>query len=325
MAGSLKVGFHLFRPNNLNIEQQSNLSFYSLLVSLLKLCILVAFLTVLRLEIRFVEQTAPGRYSACASATVRCTLRDGTMHEDCGGGSADNMRSKADAIMKAEKEAVTDARKRTLKNFGLRLGLSLYDREHLRRMRTGTENSAPIKDEDTAGPTESRPPLPERNTLSSPSTRAARNLWSPNTNNPPRLQGGFSESMQDTSGRETRNQHHIKRTPGGPAPPLKSGTFPARRMPSSIEQPSTTSIGPNPAFSTEIGHHTPWEARKRHMHPASMPGNASSVTSSIYKMKAATVQNFQTINRVPPSTTASAPLDQREIDELTSIAFQDVK
>lgn len=99
---------------------------------------------VVRLDIRLVEQTSPGRHSACVSATVRVTLRDGTMHEDCGGGTADNMRSKGDAIIKAEKEAVTDARKRALKQFGPRLGLSLYDKEHVRRMGNGTENSAPL-------------------------------------------------------------------------------------------------------------------------------------------------------------------------------------
>lgn len=85
------------------------------------------------LDIRFVD-SVNGRHSACVCATVRVTLRDGASHEDRGGGIAENMRSKGEAILKAEKEAVTDATKRALKNFGLRLGLSLYDRQHLRDM-----------------------------------------------------------------------------------------------------------------------------------------------------------------------------------------------
>lgn len=88
---------------------------------------------IVNLDLRFVDE-ARGRYSACVSATVRITLRDGTTREDRGGGISENVRSKGEAIVKAEKEAITDATKRALKNFGLRLGLSLYDRQHLRDM-----------------------------------------------------------------------------------------------------------------------------------------------------------------------------------------------
>ncbi|PXF42102.1 DNA repair protein RAD52-like [Gracilariopsis chorda] len=88
---------------------------------------------IVQLDTRYVEENR-GRFSACVSATVRITLRDGCTREDRGGGLAENMRSKGEAIMKADKEAVTDATKRALKNFGLRLGLSLYDRQHVRDM-----------------------------------------------------------------------------------------------------------------------------------------------------------------------------------------------
>lgn len=89
--------------------------------------------TIVSLDLRFID-SSNGRHTACVCATVRVTLRDGTSHEDRGGGIAENMRSKGEAFMKAEKEAVTDATKRALKNFGLRLGLSLYDRQHVREM-----------------------------------------------------------------------------------------------------------------------------------------------------------------------------------------------
>lgn len=88
---------------------------------------------IVALDLRFVDECG-SRFNACVSATVRVTLRDGAYREDRGGGNAENMRSKGEAVLKAEKEAVTDATKRALKNFGLRLGLSLYDRQHVRDM-----------------------------------------------------------------------------------------------------------------------------------------------------------------------------------------------
>lgn len=97
---------------------------------------------VVQLDLRYLDERG-GRFSACVCATVRITLRDGTFREDRGGGAADNMRGKGEAILKAEKEAVTDATKRALKNFGLRLGLSLYDRQHVRDMNRPQPRAAP--------------------------------------------------------------------------------------------------------------------------------------------------------------------------------------
>eukprot|EP00171_Calliarthron_tuberculosum_P013911 IDg13911t1 len=95
---------------------------------------------VISIDLRYLEETAAKRFNCCVCATVRITLRDGAMREDRGGGVCEGMRSKGDALLKAEKEAVTDATKRALKNFGLRLGLSLYDRKHVREM---NRNPAP--------------------------------------------------------------------------------------------------------------------------------------------------------------------------------------
>lgn len=93
------------------------------------------------LRINFCKQGQDSkRWGACVSCTVRITLKDGTFHEDRGNGSSENQRGEADAVMLAEKEAVTDANKRALKNFGRRLGLSLYSNEHLRNLgSTGTK------------------------------------------------------------------------------------------------------------------------------------------------------------------------------------------
>lgn len=97
---------------------------------------------IVALDVRYVDERN-GRFSACVGATIRITLRDGCYREDRGGGCADNMRSKGEAVMKAEKEAVTDGVKRALKNFGMRLGLSLYDRQYVREMNRPNTAKAP--------------------------------------------------------------------------------------------------------------------------------------------------------------------------------------
>jgi DNA repair and recombination protein RAD52 len=70
-----------------------------------------------------------GQWKAGVTAMVRVTLKDGTSHEDVGFGSSEN-KIKATAIENAKKEAVTDARKRTLRLFGNALGNSVYDKVH---------------------------------------------------------------------------------------------------------------------------------------------------------------------------------------------------
>jgi DNA recombination protein Rad52 len=72
-----------------------------------------------------------GKVSCGISCLVRVTLKDGTFHEDLGYGVADNMRRKAEAFEKAKKEAVTDALKRALRNFGNVLGNCLYNKSFL--------------------------------------------------------------------------------------------------------------------------------------------------------------------------------------------------
>ena len=66
---------------------------------------------------------------------VRVTLKDGTSHEDVGYGTAE-LPKKGLAIEKAKKEAVSDARKRALRVFGDALGNCLYDKDHLKRLKT---------------------------------------------------------------------------------------------------------------------------------------------------------------------------------------------
>jgi DNA repair and recombination protein RAD52 len=70
-----------------------------------------------------------GKFRVGITAVVRVTLKDGTSHEDVGFGIGEN-RIKGEAIQKAKKEAVSDARKRALRLFGNGLGNTIYDREY---------------------------------------------------------------------------------------------------------------------------------------------------------------------------------------------------
>ena len=101
------------------------------------------------------------RHSIGIAATVRVTLRDGVYHEDIGYGMMENSKSKAAAFDKVcamgrfvfdrrcssfvltavsgstsqcRKEAVTDALKRALRNFGNLLGNCLYDKEYTKEI-----------------------------------------------------------------------------------------------------------------------------------------------------------------------------------------------
>ncbi|OAV88842.1 hypothetical protein PTTG_04456 [Puccinia triticina 1-1 BBBD Race 1] len=88
------------------------------------------------IEVDFVDQTADGRFNVGVSATVRISLRNGGSHEDVGYGKLENSKSKADALDKCKKEAVTDALKRTLRTFGNLMGNCLYDKTYLNNIKT---------------------------------------------------------------------------------------------------------------------------------------------------------------------------------------------
>jgi len=86
-------------------------------------------------QIDFVdENTTNGKITLGLSTIVRVTLRDGTYHEDIGYGHIENCKGKAAAFEKAKKEAVTDAMKRALRNFGNVLGNCLYDKDYLSKV-----------------------------------------------------------------------------------------------------------------------------------------------------------------------------------------------
>jgi len=80
-----------------------------------------------------------GRFHVGVTAIVRVTLKDGTFHEDVGYGIGENPK-RGLAIEKAKKEAISDARKRALRLFGDALGNCLYDKNHLKRIKSTSGN-----------------------------------------------------------------------------------------------------------------------------------------------------------------------------------------
>ncbi|CAM9229155.1 unnamed protein product [Phaeothamnion confervicola] len=80
-------------------------------------------------------------YKIGVSAVVRVTLKDGSYHEDLGYGEA-IMRSETQAMDKAKKQAVTDARKRALRLFGEALGNSINNKEKIEAIRKEAAGSA---------------------------------------------------------------------------------------------------------------------------------------------------------------------------------------
>ncbi|KAF9517727.1 hypothetical protein BS47DRAFT_1290541 [Hydnum rufescens UP504] len=91
--------------------------------------------SVVNLTVDFIDLNQESqRFSIGVTAIVRVALREGAFHEDVGYGAIENMKSKAAALDKCKKEAVTDAVKRALRNFGNVLGNCLYDKVYIKEV-----------------------------------------------------------------------------------------------------------------------------------------------------------------------------------------------
>ncbi|XP_027622030.1 DNA repair protein RAD52 homolog [Tupaia chinensis] len=75
-----------------------------------------------------------GKFYVGVCAFVRVQLKDGSYHEDVGYGVSEGLKSKALALEKARKEAVTDGLKRALRSFGNALGNCILDKDYLRSL-----------------------------------------------------------------------------------------------------------------------------------------------------------------------------------------------
>ncbi|MBW0478473.1 hypothetical protein O181_018188 [Austropuccinia psidii MF-1] len=87
------------------------------------------------IQVDFVDESTEGRFNVGVSAIVRIWLKSGGSHEDVGYGKLENCKSKADALDKCKKEAVTDALKRAMRTFGNLMGNCLYDKSYLNNIK----------------------------------------------------------------------------------------------------------------------------------------------------------------------------------------------
>lgn len=97
---------------------------------------------ILSLNTDYLDMIDSNRFNVGISCSVRITLKDGTFREDIGYGQAENQKSKSAAYEKSKKEAVTDAIKRALRQFGNRLGNCAYDRDFTDSYRYQKNNSS---------------------------------------------------------------------------------------------------------------------------------------------------------------------------------------
>ncbi|EIJ88100.1 uncharacterized protein NEPG_01406 [Nematocida parisii ERTm1] len=98
------------------------------------------------------EDTHDGRSTVAAKAHVRITLVSGIFREDIGFGVAERVNGKGKAIKQAYKSAVTDAIKRTLKQFGKALGSCCNDKNYIRHIKQVKKKNCPINESDLIRP-----------------------------------------------------------------------------------------------------------------------------------------------------------------------------
>lgn len=208
-------------------------------------------------HVDYVEERE-GKVSMSCSVIVRVTLKDGTFHEDIGCGSMENSRSKAAAFEKVKKQAVTDALKRALRNFGNVLGNCLYDKDYLSKVsrlkvapsKWDEENLhrhpsyAPVKRQAIADTSSGEKSVPPQRTSSVQSAQTAE------TSEYEEYDGLFSETdfehpdevrLDDTTMLEAEAEI-VEPKPQVPAPRIPQGiprveSMPAMRQPSGGEPP----------------------------------------------------------------------------------------
>ncbi|AOW06541.1 YALI0F02431p [Yarrowia lipolytica CLIB122] len=92
---------------------------------------------IIKLEVDYCDQNPDTkRWDVGVYAIVRVHLKDGTYREDTGSGNVENCPKRDMALNKSRKEAVTDAFKRAMRQFGPSLGNCLYDSEYLSKLKT---------------------------------------------------------------------------------------------------------------------------------------------------------------------------------------------
>ncbi|KAG8871560.1 DNA repair protein rad52 [Tulasnella sp. 332] len=162
------------------------------------------------------------KYNVGVTAIVRITLRDGVYHEDLGYGAMENTKQKGPALDKCKKEAVTDAIKRTLRNFGNVLGNCLYDKTYVAEV---SKIKVPPPKFDRSGlhrrPEFEDPPLPVGSSSNiATSTSATNNSLHPS----PEVLKPLSSVPLHVLPRQPRNPPAQPQTQQGKSSPLASSS-----------------------------------------------------------------------------------------------------
>ncbi|CAE6496000.1 unnamed protein product [Rhizoctonia solani] len=236
------------------------------------------------------------RYNVGVSAIVRVTLRDGAFHEDVGFGALDNSKGKGAALDKCKKEAVTDAIKRTLRNFGNVLGNCLYDKQYVSEI---AKIKAPVVK------------------LDQDSLHRRPDLAGPVPNVPPR-----EPALQSTTP-PTRNLP-TARPPGNPSPLATSTPITNRTLEGQLPTPDTSlvisaapSIQPIPQINASVNSNRRPPANSAAPPPVARPSGTGDVNTRV--TPPASVANPEA--RAPPSPTerassGHAPFDTELAGEL---------
>lgn len=222
---------------------------------------------IMDINLDFIDQESTGRFTAGVSAIVRITLKDGTHREDIGYGVSENQKQKGKALDQAKKKAVSDALKRALKGFGHALGLSVYDKEHIKdvektaRLRNFSKNGSAQDSQKPMNPHFNQVPgSPPRNTFvpMSPPKEQQRQQ-----NTPP---SSFSRVQKSSPSLEANNTNHKSPQTMATDKPQARSTFVSPPSPAMNQSPqqslnsnstTTTSLPGAPAANRFVKTSTP--------------------------------------------------------------------
>ncbi|KAI0346485.1 hypothetical protein BDW22DRAFT_1342656 [Trametopsis cervina] len=253
------------------------------------------------------EQTQ--RYSVGVTAIVRITLRDGVYHEDIGYGLLENAKSKGAALDKCKKEAVTDAVKRALRNFGNLLGNCLYDKSYAQEV-VKIKVPPPKFDKSEL---HRRPEFEERKPDASPIVTSNTNT---NVNPPP----GPASDAAGPSGTTSRHdatrkanipQQEVPRKPLSSIPPHVRGA-------STVNPPSNSSAR-SPLGLVE--HSTP--VRTNDMAPSKLGLNTPVHTPAHPQSRSRPLENSGSTFKQPAPPKSKEPMSSSTITDRNAASLQD--
>ncbi|XP_048191222.1 DNA repair protein RAD52 homolog isoform X2 [Perognathus longimembris pacificus] len=192
-----------------------------------------------------------GKFYVGVCAFVKVQLKDGAYHEDVGYGVSEGLKSKALALEKARKEAVTDGLKRALRSFGNALGNCILDKDYLRSLNK-LPRQAPVEVDLTHAKRQDFEPSVEQARLHSCRLQASvASAGRAGEGRPAEeagdQRGGSSVEEDVTQQRKLRQKQlqqqfreRMERRPRAPSPPAAAGQREAPRAPPRTCSPVVT-------------------------------------------------------------------------------------